>query len=57
MDWIWAIVGIIVAWFVVSAIATRLFVREEPTRQERTDDDRDARDDEDVLIIEVLDDD
>ena len=28
MDWIWVIVGTVVAWYVVATIVTRLFVRE-----------------------------
>lgn len=53
MDWIWVLVGIVVACYVVASVLTKLFVREEPTRREYV---QDARDDDDVLVIELMDD-
>ena len=47
------LLGIVVACYFVASVLTKFFVQEEPERRVYTQDDRD---DDDVLIIELMDD-
>ena len=47
------LLGIVVACYFIGSALTKFFVQEEPERREYTLDDRD---DDDVLIIELMDD-